>query len=207
MTELSIDIDPEWLSLSEASDLLGAAPSTVRRWGDAGLVPTKRTLGGHRRFQRAAVERMVNQQQPDHPPVPELGQTRHWHLDTRELMGQGWHARFDTNPTTERMRGLGQRLFGMLMQYVNSNDLDERILAEAKAVGATYGREAREMGVSMHDTVEAFLFFRRAFAQLAKPQSVRPIDVATVVELRTRLDLFMDATLLGTIEGFEQAGS
>ncbi len=45
----------EWVTLQDASDLLGVATSTVRRWADAGRVPMKRTLGGHRRFSRAAI--------------------------------------------------------------------------------------------------------------------------------------------------------
>jgi hypothetical protein len=56
----------------------------------------------------------------------------------------------------------------------------------------------------MHDTVEAFLFFRRAFAQLARPQSNKPLDVAAIVELRSRLDHLMDEVLLGTITGHEE---
>lgn len=195
--------DDEWLSLHEASELLGVATSTLRRWGDAGRVPTKRTLGGHRRFQRSAIEHLLTETPLD-LGTPDLIATRHWSIDHQALMQQDWHMRLAAGPTTERMRGLGQRLLGILMQYINGFATDDRLLVEARSVGATYGTESRAIGISMHDTVEAFLFFRRAFAQLAKPHSNKPVDVATVIELRTRLDHFMDEVLLGTIKGYEQ---
>ena len=40
-----------WLTLSEASRLLGVHPATLRQWADAGQVPSYRTPGGHRRFE------------------------------------------------------------------------------------------------------------------------------------------------------------
>ncbi|MBA3468599.1 MAG: excisionase family DNA-binding protein [Herpetosiphonaceae bacterium] len=198
--------DAEWISLHEASSLLGVATSTLRRWGDAGRVPTMRTLGGHRRFQRQAVEQLRLESQPE-PTIPDLSTTRHWSVDHHALTQQDWHTRLAGGPTTDRMRGLGQRLLGILMQYINGATTDNRLLVEAAAVGETYGSESQAIGVSMHDTVEAFLFFRRAFAQLAKPHSNKPVDVAAVVELRTRLDHFMDEVLLGTIEGYEHSRS
>ena len=40
----------EWLSLGQASALLGVSQSTVRRWADAGELRSFRTSGGHRRI-------------------------------------------------------------------------------------------------------------------------------------------------------------
>src|SRR5262245_19267946 len=109
----------DWISLQQASDLLGVAVSTLRRWGDSGHVPMKRTLGGHRRFQRAAIERLASGQTADtslaHAAAPQPG----WSFDTRDLARQEWHTHFTTGPLTDRMRGLGQRLLGLLIQYIN----------------------------------------------------------------------------------------
>lgn len=46
----------------EASNLAGVAPSTVKRWADQGLLPCVRTAGGHRRFERFALERFLREQ-------------------------------------------------------------------------------------------------------------------------------------------------
>ncbi|MCK4977066.1 MAG: helix-turn-helix domain-containing protein, partial [Anaerolineales bacterium] len=46
----------EWLSLSDAAEILGVHPSTVRKWSDEGVLPVRRTKGGHRRYLRSEVE-------------------------------------------------------------------------------------------------------------------------------------------------------
>jgi excisionase family DNA binding protein len=205
------DGDQEWISLHEASVMLSVGTSTVRRWADAGRISTRRTLGGHRRFSRAAVVQLVGEVSALHaPPVvvatpapPNPHES--WGLDERELVRQSWHARLAARPNMERMRGLGQRLLGLLIQYVNRHHDNQRFLEEARAVGASYGCEARAAGVSAHDTVEAFLFFKNSFAQLVHPLPgiAQPTDLAEAVELRVRIDHFMDAILLGTVAGYE----
>jgi excisionase family DNA binding protein len=198
----------DWVSLQEASALLGVATSTLRRWGDDGRVPMKRTLGGHRRFSRAAIDRLAAGQ-PAETAIAHAAAPRHgWNFDTRDLARQEWHNRFTAGPLTDRMRGLGQRLLGLLIQYINRREDDGRFLVEARAVGETYGRESRAADVSLHDTVEAFLFFRGAFSQLAMPVPgiAQPTDLAEAAGLRARLDRFMDAILLGVIAGHENEG-
>src|SRR2546427_5681699 len=44
-----------WLSLGEASRVLGISQGTLRRWADRGQVSSFTTPGGHRRFPRAAI--------------------------------------------------------------------------------------------------------------------------------------------------------
>ncbi|HMO59612.1 MAG TPA: hypothetical protein PKC19_19840, partial [Roseiflexaceae bacterium] len=132
-----------------------------------------------------------------------------WGVDEGEMARQDWHARLVARPGADRMRGLGQRLLGLLIQFINRQQEDQRFLAEARSVGANYGREARESHISMHDMVEAFLFFRHSFAQLALPLPgiSQPTDLDEAAALHRRIDRFMDATLLGTIAGYEEGGS
>lgn len=193
----------EWLTIQEASALLGVTPSTLRRWGDSGRVRMKRTLGGHRRFARDDIARLVRQGGGAAPPAPAQPA---WHVDGRELARQPWHDRLVSGPLAERMRGLGQRLLGLLIQYVNRRDDDARFLHEARAVGASYGQQARAAGVSLHDMVEAYLFFRSAFSQLALPLPgiAQPADLVEAAALHRRLTRFMDAILLGAIAGYEE---
>ncbi|ABQ90135.1 MerR family transcriptional regulator [Roseiflexus sp. RS-1] len=197
--------DNEWLSLAEASALVGVAAATLRRWGDAGKVPMKRTLGGHRRFSRTGLlKTMEEAQSRDHtPPLAPLSLLR---FDAHAMARADWHSRLMTHSNAERMRGFGQRLLGLLIQYINRQEEDERFLNEARAIGVGYGRETREAGVSMHDTVQAFLFFRNSFACLAMPVPgiAQPNDLDQAVALHARIDRFMDAVLLGAITGYEQ---
>lgn len=201
-----IEGSEDWLSLQEASELLDVATSTLRRWGDTGRVPMKKTLGGHRRFLRSAVVALVKSSEPHTTPTPPQRTLQAgWGVDTRELARHEWHARFADRSDSGRMRELGQRLLGLLIQYINRREEDQRFLGEARAVGVNYGNEAREVAISMHDTVEAFLFFRSSFSQLAMPLPgiAQPTDLAEAAALRMRIDQFMDAILLGVIVGYE----
>jgi len=47
------------LTTTEAAAVAAVAPSTIKRWADQGLLAYVRTVGGHRRFERAVVERLV----------------------------------------------------------------------------------------------------------------------------------------------------
>src|SRR2546427_12175212 len=50
---------PRWLTLGEAARFLGVDVTTLRGWADAGKVPAFRTPGGHRRFDPAHLEALV----------------------------------------------------------------------------------------------------------------------------------------------------
>jgi excisionase family DNA binding protein len=200
-------LDDDWLTLQDASEMLGVAASTLRRWGDAGRVPMKRTLGGHRRFAREQIARLAGGQAPQAELVPASPHrlSHPWGIDSHEMARQEWHARLAARPGAERMRGLGQRLLGLLIQYINRREEDARFLKEARAVGSNYGSEAHQSQASMHDTVEAFLFFRSSFSELAMPLPgiAQPTDLAEAAALQARLNRFMDAILLGVIAGYE----
>ena len=47
------------LSSTQVAQLLHVSPATVKRWADAGLLPCERTVGGHRHFARAAVDKLL----------------------------------------------------------------------------------------------------------------------------------------------------
>src|SRR2546421_9809590 len=49
----------EWLTLGEASRILGVDPDTLRRWADSGKIDVFTTPGGHRRFIRSSIDAML----------------------------------------------------------------------------------------------------------------------------------------------------
>lgn len=196
----------DWLSIHQASALLGIAPSTLRRWADEGQIPMKRTLGGHRRFSRQALGRLGGSP-PGGPPAGQSpsSHSQRWGIDRQELIRQEWYARLADGPAASQMRGLGQRLLGLLLQYLTRPEDDQRFLSEARLVGSSYGRRARRAQLSMHDTVRACLYFRDAFARLEFPLPgvPRPRDMDELADLNACLNRFMDAILLGLVSGYE----
>src|SRR5512135_2479394 len=49
----------DWLSLGPAARLLGVDADTLRRWADAGRIEAFTTPGGHRRFSRRSIDRLI----------------------------------------------------------------------------------------------------------------------------------------------------
>jgi excisionase family DNA binding protein len=199
----SNSVDVTWLGLGEASVLLGISLSTLRRWADSGKVSVYRTAGGHRRFRRQELqsrlaEDVATAALPPSSPLP-------WPTDEQEMNQQEWHRKVSEHPAADRMRGLGQRLLGLLIQHVHSRTRESRFLGEAEAVGTIYGKEAWSASISLHETVKAFLFFRRACTHLASPATglMYPADLAEAARLQDQIDAFMDTVLLGVLSGYE----
>lgn len=49
----------EYLAPGDVARLLCVSPRTVSRWADQGRIPHLVTLGGHRRFRRSEVQKLV----------------------------------------------------------------------------------------------------------------------------------------------------
>jgi excisionase family DNA binding protein len=188
-----------WLSLHAASELLGLAPSTLRRWADAGRIPMRRTAGGHRRFNVAAMQTLTPQAESA-PARPGPGG-----FHPAGASEQAWHGRLSHGATAIEMRGLGQRLLGLLIQYLVWHGDGARFLADGRAVGQRYGAAARGGGVTLRETIEAFLYFRRTFWSMAlqMPAMTNAADATEAIRLAERIDHFMNEVLLSTIAGYE----
>src|SRR5690349_13628316 len=199
----TMNLTDEWITLAAAAALLETPLSTVRRWGDQGVLQVRRTPGGHRRFSRTSVVAARDRA----PGTPVLPAPTPWNLDQTVLARQNWHAHFQAAGDAGRMRGLGQRLLGLLIQYLTRREEDSRFLAEGREIGAAYGTEAAQSSASLHDLVEAFLFFRSSFMALALqvPAAAHANDACEIARLWQRADRFMNEVLLGTIRGYEAA--
>jgi excisionase family DNA binding protein len=49
----------EYLRVAEVAKAFHVSPKTVARWADEGRIPFVLTLGGHRRFPRKDIERLL----------------------------------------------------------------------------------------------------------------------------------------------------
>lgn len=201
---------PEWLTISEASQFLRVSTSTLRRWTDKQQVPVSKTPGGHRRYSlrviRELSERMAS------PSFAQSSQTSSplaldWTIPSTDVRGQAWYPRFAPAKTVKGMRSVGQRLLGLLIQYVTRRNDDSRFLHEGREVGNSYGNLAARAGATAEESVEAFLFFRRSFSQTALqvPRIAHSSDADEIIRFAQRIDGFMDEVLAGMIAGYESA--
>jgi excisionase family DNA binding protein len=205
-------ISEEWLELAEAAELAGVHPSTLRRWADAGKVAHVRTLSGRRRFSRAALQHIRQEMQHSAQEQPseqfetqtlDLTRQRTSDLSSRQTQ---WFAQLDEE---HRMlfRYSGQRLLGLMMQFISRRDSGEKFLEEGRNVARDYGRICFRAGLSAAQTAEAFLYFRRSMlesVQVTTGLGVPNDQDSHRIFLRT-IDFF-DALLVATIDSYTNIG-
>jgi excisionase family DNA binding protein len=155
----------QWLSLRDACRLLDVSNTTLRQWADNGYVRVYRTPGGHRRFLRDDVESFANapeqakeQGREDAIEDSALRKIRR-SLSRNDVVKQSWYQSVEEEGK-DRMRLFGRRLLSLLLQESGPRRRRQELLEEAHMVGREYGTEMSERGVSLKDTIEAFVFFR-----------------------------------------------
>lgn len=200
--------DDPWLPLGAASRLVGVGPDTLRRWADTAKVQSYTTPGGHRRFLRSSLETMINAPRRHRYEVerlPDATQTMvgelHRRMQRTGYAGQPWQARLTAEQRAD-FRRWGQRTFTLVIEVVAAARRAERdlLLAEAEKMGSLYGAEASKAGLSLAETVEAFLFFRSPVLETITTQlRRRSADVSQVTEAIREANQAIDSALVALV--------
>ena len=159
----------DWLNLSETAELLGVHPSTVRAWADRGELPTQRTPGGHRRFRRADVEararlRDRSQETGAHLIVQNMLGRARLELGEGALNNEPWYQHLDADAGVQ-LREIGHRLLNLVVRYLVHDEPEADLLNEAREIGRDYQQLGQQGGLTLVDTINAYLFFREFLAQ------------------------------------------
>ena len=206
--------DPGWLSLGQASRLLGVSQGTLRRWADDGRLRVFTTPGGHRRFSRDAIERLLPADRDQRPHLGLSGLTparlaRAYHRTAPAPVEGTWGA---VLAESDRLafRELGRSLAQALVEHLDAVEPEGRSahLAEATRIAADYGRLGARAGLSMGEVVEGFLAYRRPFlAEAVVVARRRGFDIAEVTGLYEDAELALDHLLVATMSGHGLARS
>ena len=187
----------QWLSLRDACRLLDVSNTTLRQWADNGYLRVYRTPGGHRRFLRNDVESFANspgqareQGRGDAIEGSALRKIRR-NLNRNDVLQQPWYQSVEEEGKV-RMRLFGRRLLSLLLQETGPRRRRQELLVEAHLLGREYGTEMSERGVTLKDTIEAFVFFRTMVLDSTNPSSWSRIIEAA------------DRVLVGLADSYEE---
>lgn len=198
-----------YLSLSAASRLLGVHSTTLRRWADAGAIPVYVTPGGHRRFARTDIEALALRH-PAHFSEQTIVNTlaeRAWDQARNDLervkKQPAWLKNLGEDER-ETWRHVSQQLMGIVLRYISTQEEDESLLEQARAVGLDYARNARRVGMPLTMALEAALFFRdslvSAAMDLPDPSSS---DHHHNARLLSRISRVLNVVQLAVASGYE----
>jgi excisionase family DNA binding protein len=201
--------DPDWVGLSEASRVLGVSPATLRRWSDAGRLRVFTTPGGHRRFSRSALERLLPADRSRRPSIGGAGLSpsriaRSYRRASREAAPELPWVLTLTDEQRLLFRERGHVLAASLLQYLDATQPEAAAhhLGEASRAAAEYGTVAATLGLSLSQTVEGFLRFRAPFHhELAVAARRRGFDTAETTDLLETAEAAMDKLLIATMTG------
>lgn len=214
------DSDPEggseghdaWLSLGEASRLLGISLGTLRRWADRGQVPSFTTPGGHRRFPRSAIVALLPTGRARRPQLAELGASSERMAGAfRQLLAEAHGAgplisQF-SQADRDHSRELGRRMMEHLVAHLDAGEPAPAVasLHQAAEDASQYGAMAARLGATLGEGVETFLRFRQPFIdRLATTARKRHLDTREATQLLVDAGSAFDELLLAFVEGWQQ---
>jgi excisionase family DNA binding protein len=211
-----------WLSLGPASQLLGVDPDTLRRWADDGRVPAWTTPGGHRRFDRAVLERLAADRGGRSvrslstlgasPARLERVYRRHYANEPTTLPPQAAAAAISSaDPEREAYRRDGRQLIARLLAFLDARPGDTRTRArledEACAVVDEQAARLARSGASLTEAVSRFVVARQPFlTELAQIGRRRSMDPARLADLYGDASALLDRLLLRFIETHQRVG-
>ena len=207
--KLDLPSDVKWLSLQEASEILGVHPSTLRQWADAGKIPTVRTPGKHRRFAESDVRALL-EPEPLQPPGVQLlvqsalGRTR-LEIGGGKINEQSWYQRFDEADKVEH-RELGRKLLSLVIQYLTQPSDRPAILEDARSLGRSYGERSLVSKLTLTESVRAFLYFQDflmdGVVQMSETMKQRAnIDL---VNTHQQINTFINEVLVAMLDIYEK---
>jgi excisionase family DNA binding protein len=199
-------IDNDWISLTEAADILGVHPSTVRNWSDSGALPVYRTTGRHRRYKRSEVElwsqskRQENQMAPVELMKAAVRQIR-IHVAEGSLEEEAWYQKLDEEARTQ-YRLSGGVLARGLMNYLSEEN--DGVSDEARSLGYEYASRAQRHQLNSAEATRAFLFFRNMLIEAVMRQLADSnISSKDAWHLLSRVIAFTDQIQLSLLETFD----
>jgi excisionase family DNA binding protein len=199
----------KWLTTTEAAELLGVHPATIRRWADDGDVPMMTTPGGHRRFALSDLNQLAGAA----TSLDVAGFENRWAqqaLDhTRDqLQAKKQHVLMGSFGDDERSRGreLGRRLLGLILRYVSLQQGGEELLDEVRQIGHQYAQTAKASQMPLNQALQVAMFFRDGMIEttLDVPPGVSRSD-RSQRHLLQRLNPVLNTLQLAIVDAYQEA--
>jgi len=192
--------------------MIGVDPDTLRRWADDGRIEVYLTPGGHRRFDRRAIQALVATRRPGSRPLASLGASpeRLARAYRRKYANEAASPHVPANAIAERERYRidGRRLVEALVAHLDADaaDATERTRSEVEATALVddLARRLAASGTSLTESVGLFVAARRPFLdELTGLGRRRALDAARLAALYEDASGLLDRLLLRLIATFQ----
>ena len=196
------------LTISQASKMLGVSETTLRQWTDEGKIKAFVTPGGHRRYAESEVRDFMGVQRRIHSIKDLVAQIELTPLIEMELAHTHftntlWYNKLDRD-SRARLGSLGRKIHSLVIASITKQIKQDQSLSLARDVGHEFGAYLAEIGLSLTDSLEAFLLHRapliNAATDLMKRREALNERAVEAVSLVIKIT---DEALLSLVEGYQ----
>lgn len=202
-----------WLSLTHAAEQLDVHPSTLRRWADNGSISVMITPGGHRRFDATEIDQFAESQKVRSAVALQEIWTESAIAKSRQEIKEQPDKKWLTGQSREsrtQHRVLGQRLVGLVMQYVAAEDsVADDLLDDAKQVGQAYAQIGQSVEMPLTEILQASMTFHETMLEtsleLPEKARIRPETNRRLLKRINRILNTVHLSIVGHYESYDHA--
>ena len=150
------------LTISEASHMLGVTEVTLRQWTDEGKVRAFITPGGHRRYPKDELLKLIGTHRHGVKEMiekMELTPSLHLQIAQEKFAQTSWYRNLDVD-SRRQLGGYGRKILNLAIAYVAKPRKRDETLKLAQELGYELGKKLASLGLSLSDSLEAFLWHR-----------------------------------------------
>ena len=152
------------VSISEASHILGVSNATLRQWTNEDKIRAFITPGGHRRYDKTNLQAFIGKQQRVHTIKDLATRIEDTSPSHRELAHTyfgttSWYNKLDIE-SRNHLAESGRQLLHLVIRYITEPPKQKVILELARGVGSDFGEQLAKLGLSLTESLEAFVMHR-----------------------------------------------
>ncbi len=197
------------VSISEASRILGVSEPALRQWTDEGKIKAFITPGGHRRYSRIELRRLMTSPHKSlgiKDLASRLEDTAGLHRDIARsfVSASSWYKDLDAE-SQKQLVFLGRRLLELSVRYVSGPSRRQETSELARGVGGDFGETLARLGLPLTDSVQAFLQHREPVVRMAS-DLIRKREMLTerIAEAIPMAERIIDEALVALVAAHQE---
>ncbi len=197
------------VGISEACRILKVSETALRQWTDEGKIKAFVTPGGHRRYLVADLKKFMSS---SHKAIgikdlaAEIEETAQLHreIGLKFFTNTPWSGRL-TKESEGELAELGRRLLNSIIRYITAPSEREVTLNNVRDTGKGLGLALAKLGLSLTDSVEAFIMHRDPILNVATGlMKKREAFSGRVVDAIPLVAHIMDEALVSLVAAHQQ---
>ena len=189
--------------------MLGVSEPTLRQWTDEGKIRAFITPGGHRRYNKAELRSFTGKQQRVHgikdlvtriedtPPL-------HRELAHTHFAATSWYNKLDAE-SQRHLAESGRQLLHLVTRYITEPLKQKEVEELARGIGSDFGEQVAKLGLSLTESLEAFILHRNPVINAATDLMKRRESLnERAVEALPLVTHIMDETLISLVAAYQQ---